>query len=107
VDGKPPFNKTNGKEAVMGYSIRTDEWRYTEWVVFDRDTATPDWSVAASYGRELYSHTSSPVPDASFDYENENVAEAPEQQERVADMREMLRAGWRAALPKANLVPAE
>jgi hypothetical protein len=32
--------------------------------------------------------------------ENENIAEAPEQQQRVANMSKMLRAGWRAALPE-------
>ena len=31
--------------------MRVDTWRFTEWVAFDYNTSTPNWSVL--YGREL------------------------------------------------------
>jgi hypothetical protein len=39
----------------MGYSIRTDEWRYTAWVPFNASTHTPEWAQAWG-GEELYDH---------------------------------------------------
>ena len=55
--------------------MRVDTWRFTEWVAFDYNTSTPDWSVL--YGRELYDHSDSPVPK-DWAMEHENVADAPE-----------------------------
>jgi arylsulfatase A-like enzyme len=85
-------------EAVMGYSVRTHEFRYSEWVRFDRDAGRPDWS-APLYGRELYSHEASPVPDCSFNDESANLADAPQHAALVANLSKVLRAGWRAQLP--------
>jgi iduronate 2-sulfatase len=43
----------------MGYSIRTDDWRYTAWVKWDGSTLQPEWtSVNAT---ELYPHTVHPT----------------------------------------------
>lgn len=30
---------------AMGYTIRTPEWRYTEWVGYNNNTFTPNWTV--------------------------------------------------------------
>lgn len=38
----------------MGYSMRTPEFRYTEWAKWDGKTQTADWTRLA--GRELYDH---------------------------------------------------
>ena len=55
----------------MGYSMRTSEWRYTEWVRWDGDTLSPDWTVKA--GVELYDHNGD--NGTSFDtHENVNIA---------------------------------
>lgn len=67
---------------VMGYSMRTDRYRYTEW-------QSPEGAVVA---RELYDHQSDP-------YESENLAERPELRQLVEDLSRQLRAGWQAALP--------
>lgn len=69
---------------VMGYSMRTDRYRYTEWQ--DRKTG----KVAAC---ELYDHQVDPA-------ENENVADAEANRDLVAKLSEQLQAGWRAALPE-------
>ena len=53
----------------MGYSIRTQTWRFTEWYRWNGASLTPDWSDAA--GAELYSHAGDDGTD--FDaFENVN-----------------------------------
>jgi len=66
----------------MGYSMRTDRYRYTEW---GRLNEKP---VAV----ELYDHEKDPD-------ENVNVAHLPENKELVAQLSAQLRKGWREAPP--------
>jgi hypothetical protein len=68
---------------VMGYSMRTKRFRYTEW----RDRPTGE--VMA---RELYDHETDPD-------ENVNVAEESGRRADVKRLSEMLKKGWRDALP--------
>ena len=75
--GSSNHDLTNSSANKMGYSVRTDIYRYTEWVGFDRPSATADWSVV--YGVELYNHSAAPVP-VSFDMETENIAALPASQ---------------------------
>ena len=94
IPGYPPFNDNEHEENVMGYTIRVDQYRFTEWVRFNRTTAVPNWDEV--WGTELYNHTQ---PTVLFDDENENLANKPELQSLVNELRKMLHAGWRAALP--------
>jgi len=64
----------------MGYSMRTDRYRYTEWPEGDRVV------------RELYDHHVDPG-------ETRNVADAPEHAALVRELSAQLRAGWRKAVP--------
>jgi len=66
----------------MGYSMRTDRYRYTEWL----DEARKQVAV------ELYDHENDPD-------ENVNIALRPESKALVQKLSEMLHAGWEAALP--------
>lgn len=66
-----------------GRTIRTDRWRYVEWVV--RASGAPA-------GRELYDHERDPG-------ETVNVAAAPEHAPIVAELARRLADGWRGALP--------
>ena len=68
---------------VMGYSMRTPRFRYTEWQ--DRQTG----QVKA---RELYDHERDPG-------ENVNAVEQPQYQADVRRLAQMLSGGWRAARP--------
>ena len=68
--------------GVMGYTMRTDHYRYTEWTVKDKEPV----------GIELYDHQKDPG-------ENVNLANLPENKELVARLAKMLHAGWKAALP--------
>lgn len=49
---------------IMGYSIRTSRYRYTEWISFNSTTFKRNWNKI--YGIELYDHMYDP-------YESNNV----------------------------------
>ncbi len=66
----------------MGYTMRTDHYRYTEWM-------SPENKLV---GRELYDHEQDPD-------ENVNLAVRQDHKMLVERMSKMLRAGWKSALP--------
>jgi iduronate 2-sulfatase len=68
----------------MGYTMRTERYRYTEWRIPGQETAY-----------ELYDHEKDPR-------ETVNVAGRPENGALVAELRKALQAGWRAALPEGR-----
>ena len=94
IPNKPPYAINEHDENVMGYTIRVDQYRFTEWYGFNRTTATPDWNDI--WGTELYNHTE---PVVFFNDENVNMAKQSEMQALVKQLRQTLQAGWRAALP--------
>ena len=94
IPGKPAFPQNNGGEAVMGYAMRVDKYRFVDWYQFDRKTATPNFNQI--WGTELYDHSQPEVP---FNDENVNTAMAADRQELVKELRKMLQAGWRSAVP--------
>ena len=94
IPNKPAFNAAEHNESVMGYSIRVDQYRFTEWYRFNRTTATPNFTDI--WGTELYNHTE---PTVFFNDENINMAHQSDMQGLVHTLRIMLHAGWRAALP--------
>ena len=75
------YPRERGK--VMGYSIRTDRYRYTEW----QDVATKK-----PLARELYEHET----DAA---ETVNLAAKEDQAAVVKKLSEQLNAGWKQSLP--------
>lgn len=66
---------------VMGHSVRTDRYRYTEW-------AEPGHQPEAV---ELYDHLEDPD-------ENVNLAARPENRQLVAELSRTLNSGWQRAL---------
>ena len=95
IPGHPPFDSEHG-ENVMGYTIRIDKYRFTEWYRFNRTLGKPHFDEI--WGTELYEHTSSTV---NFNDENTNIANKPEMKSVVDELRKSLQAGWRAALPQS------
>ena len=70
---------------VMGYSIRTDRYRYVEW---------RDWNSSEVLHQELYDHCTDP-------HETINKAGIEEMASALSRHREILRDGWhKAPLPK-------
>ena len=78
---------------VMGYSVRTQEYRYTQWIGFNYTLSEPDWDDVR--GGELYDHVTDPD-------ENYNVNEDPIYADVIDEMYQLLRDGWRGVV-----VPAE
>lgn len=62
----------------MGRTVRTERWRYIEW--------------EASGEAQLYDHHNDP-------HEYKNLAKDPAHAATVAEMKQRLKNGWRAALP--------
>ena len=71
-------------DAVMGYSIRTDRFRYTEW---QENWKTDKPKVIA---RELYDHESDPR-------ETVNIADDPKHADTLKRLAQQLKAGWKHA----------
>ena len=72
------------KGGLMGYSMRTDRYRFTVWVARDHHD-----QVDAT---ELYDHQTDPG-------ENTNLAADPAHAELVRDLMRQWRQGWPAARP--------
>lgn len=73
----------NKRGDIIGYSIRTERYRYTEW------------GKNAKFGLELYDHQNDPQ-------ENLNLASVQEKNHIISKLSKMLKQGWRAALPESS-----
>jgi len=59
---------------AMGYSVRSNEWRYTRWLLWDAASLSAQWDND-DFTEELYDHHGD--DSTSMDnYENENLADA-------------------------------
>jgi iduronate 2-sulfatase len=80
-----------GQEYCMGYSMKTDKHRYTEWVEYAYNSSgEPNWKNICAV--ELYNHVDDPN-------ETVNLAENVDWEETRKELSEQLRDGWFAALP--------
>ncbi len=77
------YPRNHEGKAAMGYSMRTERYRYTEWRYREGGGAID---------RELYDYETDPR-------ESVNQARNPENGELLEDLARQLRAGWRGALP--------
>ena len=71
------------RDDVEGFSIRTEQYRYTEWGTHGRR------------GQELYDYDADPD-------ETVNIAYLPENAELVKHLSGRLRTGWKTALPDVS-----
>jgi iduronate 2-sulfatase len=87
---KNPTHKSDkpklGDINIMGYSLRTERHRYTEWVEFQ--DLTPNWKKIIA--TEIYDHLIDPN-------ESINLFGRPGFDEIKKELSIQLRAGWRAA----------
>ena len=74
------YPRESDKKSLMGYSMRTDRYRFTGWV--DRNDHTKVDAV------ELYDHQSDPQ-------ENTNMANKPESKALVKKLTTQWKTGWR------------
>ena len=68
------------RTSIRGQSMRTAQYRYTEW------------GNSGRHGKELYAYDADPD-------ETTNIVDLPENAELVAHLSERLHAGWQDALP--------
>jgi iduronate 2-sulfatase len=87
-DSEAQPDLTGDPSDKMGYTVRVDGYRYTEWVAFDRPSATANWSMV--WGVELYNHSESPVP-TSFAVEHTNLAKEPRAAALVKTLHDVLK----------------
>ena len=87
IPGHPSFAPNEHGENVMGYTIRVDKYRFTEWYKFDRDTSKSGFNV--TWGTELYDHS---TPSSFFNDENINLTEKAEMKQTVEELRTTLQA---------------
>ena len=78
------YPRNPGGRNLMGYSVRTDRYRFTVWV--NRDDHTQVDAI------ELYDHQTDPQ-------ENTNVAKLPANAALVESLMEQWKRGWQGALP--------
>jgi len=79
-----------GEPEVMGYTIKTDAYRYTEWI------RLRDKTVAAC---ELYDHRNDPGEMHNL---IDSAGAVLTQIDTVTELRDLLHGGWRAALPEGS-----
>ena len=93
-----PSNQCTKTDAsafgAMGYSIRTQEWRYTRWVRWDGHALRGLDNKLV--GEELYAHAGDDGEDNNL-FENANLAGDPQYADVVATLHKALLRGWRAA----------
>lgn len=74
----------------MGYSVRTVDWRYTEWLEWNQTTLQPIFGKVT--GRELYDHRNEIMFPTDFNnHENENFADDEAYADVVASLSQMVR----------------
>ncbi|CAH1796666.1 unnamed protein product, partial [Owenia fusiformis] len=77
------------RSPYMGYSMKNDGYRYTEWIKLS-ESGDPMWGDTKDV--ELYNHSSDPQ-------ENINYAHDESYTKLKAQLSKQLRAGWRKSLP--------
>ena len=70
----------------MQISIRTDRWRFNEWI---------DWQTTESSDIELYDYSQDPV-------EITNVAADPGNKAIIENLRQIRQKGWKSAAPNTH-----
>jgi len=107
MNGSHPWKQASFSQyqrgANMGYTVRVDGWRYTEWAAFNRSRAAtgPDWTKLQ--GVELYAHGATGANDCTYNYEHRNVVKDAANKAVSERLRKLLHSGWRQALPGAAL----
>jgi arylsulfatase A-like enzyme len=80
---KAAFSQYPRPKNMMGYSMRTDQYRYNEWI---------DQKTQETKFRELYDLKNDPLCKECIDAK-------PEYKELVAKLHEQMKAGWHKAKP--------
>ena len=78
--------------SLMGLSLRTINWRYTQFIDYDYDNGTPKFNGMV-YGQELYDHRNEDINNFNS-YENENLAYNSTYSDVVQQMQQYMEKNW-------------
>jgi len=94
--------------TVMGYTLRTPAWRYTEWVSY-RCRVCPDGAIESEedwrdvHAKELYAvQASCKAGAATYTCEDENLAQDPAYALVSAQLSKELRVGWQGDVASSH-----
>eukprot|EP00035_Acanthoeca_spectabilis_P010426 m.184831 g.184831 ORF g.184831 m.184831 type:complete len:217 (-) comp15018_c0_seq11:2020-2670(-) len=76
----------------MGMSIRTEDWRLTQWALWNGTSLSPIWNKIVA--TELYDHRNSTLYPVNFELETVNVASVPGMQSIVSVLSSKLRSAF-------------
>ncbi len=79
-----------GAPQTMGYSIRTDRFRYTEW---------RDWKSGETVVRELYDHRADPDETHNVVTESNRARDVAKCVEQLRQFNPVVHPGWQPVLP--------
>ena len=84
----------------MGYSVRTPDYRLTEWAVCNVSSGRPFWDAsginASLRSLELYAHAGGEGESDDYDAsETENLAYKAGQADTVTRLRKLLHSGFK------------
>ncbi len=98
----PCTQVASGAFDVMGYTARSDRWRYTVWLKWDgKALKVKGWAGDNVVGEELYDHQGDDGMDTDDD-ETVNLGCAAAPHARVcAAHKASIVAGWKHALPRS------
>jgi len=81
------------KFTHMGYTIRTEQWRYTEWAAWDGVGLQPMWSEPWNTTvNELYDHSKETLYPIDFDDRSETVNVVTMHERIAKNLSNMIRA---------------
>ncbi|XP_025154174.1 iduronate 2-sulfatase isoform X2 [Harpegnathos saltator] len=87
----PNSDKPRLKEiTMMGYTLKTNDYRYTAWIPFAYESYKPNWDIIIA--EELYDHRTDRA-------ENFNIATVPIMLNIKKYLKTLLKNGWRSVLP--------
>lgn len=81
---------TNIKKEIMGYTMRTDKYRYVEWYDWNKDNTRGEL-----LSRQLFDHDSDPQ-------ENQDLANQAQYKKTIDKLAGMMADGWKKAIPQNN-----
>ena len=80
---------------AMGYSLRTPQWRFTQWVDYNNATYKPNFNRSTStvFFQELYAHSGDVTGRNWTAFERHNLANDPAYADVVKNLTTLLHAG--------------
>ena len=94
LSNTPPLPDTARAYDYMGYSVRSAQWRMTQWFPWNSTALCPQWASEVVAMRELYDHQHDTAMYDMDGFENDNVADDPVHHNVAANLSAVIRANF-------------